>query len=132
MSSSIWFIDRTLLRATTPGNEMVLHIPQSSSITRASLTDCLVSYPGHSLRVGIALCRDADGVFYSSNRLSRSCSSLAVNKWQMKYFYGIFTWERRQWKDTPHSQKLEHYRSLTIRLFSVISRTLVGDGLSPM
>ena len=44
--------------ATTPGqsgprsngNEGVLHISQSSSITRASLSDCLVSYPGHSLR----------------------------------------------------------------------------------
>ena len=29
------------------GNERVLHIPQSSSITG---TDCLVSYPGHLLR----------------------------------------------------------------------------------
>ena len=55
--SSIWSIDRTLSGATTPGqsgpgsnkNEGVLHIPQSSSITRASPSDCLVSYPGHSL-----------------------------------------------------------------------------------
>ena len=30
-------------------NEGVLHIPQSSSITGASPSDCLVSYPGHSL-----------------------------------------------------------------------------------
>ena len=28
--------------------------------------------------------------------------------------------------DTPHSPKLQHYWSLTIRLFSVISRTIVG------
>ena len=43
--------------ATTPGqselgsdgNEGVLRIPQSSSITEASPSDCLVSYPGHSL-----------------------------------------------------------------------------------
>ena len=55
--SSIWPIDRTLSGATTPsqsgsesdGNEGVLHIPQNSSITRASLSDCLVSYPGHSV-----------------------------------------------------------------------------------
>ena len=33
------------------GNEGVLRIPQSSSITRASTSDCLVSNPGHSLRV---------------------------------------------------------------------------------
>ena len=29
--------------------EGVLHIPQSSCITGPSLSDCLVSYPGHSL-----------------------------------------------------------------------------------
>ena len=45
--------------ATTPGesgsgsdgNEGVLHIPQSLNITRISSSDCLVSYPGHSLGV---------------------------------------------------------------------------------
>ena len=47
--SSIWPIDRTLSGATIPGqsgpgsdyNEGVLHIPQSSSISRASPSDCL-------------------------------------------------------------------------------------------
>ena len=56
-NSSIWSIDRTLSDATTPdksgpgnnGNEGVLRIPQSSSITGASPTDYLVSYLGHSL-----------------------------------------------------------------------------------
>ena len=54
---SIWHIDRTLSDATTPGqnqpgsdgNERVLRIPQSSSITVSSPLDCLVSYLGHSL-----------------------------------------------------------------------------------
>ena len=54
---SLWPIDRTLSGATTPhqsgpgsnGNEGVFCIPQSSSITRASLSDCLVSYTGHSM-----------------------------------------------------------------------------------
>ena len=54
--SSIWPIDRTLSGATTlsqsgpgsDGNERVLHIPQSSSITGISPSDCLMSYPGHS------------------------------------------------------------------------------------
>ena len=36
-----------------------------------------------------------------------------------------WTWEWWQWRDTPHSPKLQHYCNLTIRLFSVISRTLV-------
>ena len=50
--SSIWPIDRTLTGATTPvqswpgsnGNEEILRIPQSSSITGTSLSGCLVSY----------------------------------------------------------------------------------------
>ena len=36
-----------------------------------------------------------------------------------------WTWEQWQWRSTPHSPKLQHYWNLTIRLFSVISRTLV-------
>ena len=55
-NSSIWPIDRTLSDATTPkqsgpasdGNKGVFRIPQSSSITKASPLDCLVSYPGRS------------------------------------------------------------------------------------
>ena len=55
--SSIWSIDRTLLGTTTPGqsepwsdgNKGVLDIPQSSSITGTSPSNCLVSYPEHSL-----------------------------------------------------------------------------------
>ena len=42
----------TILGQNRPGNDGnkgVLWIPQSSSITEASPSDCLVSYPGHSL-----------------------------------------------------------------------------------
>ena len=54
--SSIWSINRALSGATTQGlsgphgngNEGVLRIPQSSSITGTSPSDCLVSYLGHS------------------------------------------------------------------------------------
>ena len=50
-NSSIWPIDITLSGASIPeqsgpgsdGNEEVLHIPQSSNITEASSSDCLVS-----------------------------------------------------------------------------------------
>ena len=57
-NSSIWSIHRTLSGDTTPSqsgpgsdsNEGVCHIPQTSSITGASPSDCLVSYSGHSLR----------------------------------------------------------------------------------
>ena len=55
--SSICPIDRALSGATTPsqsepgsdGNEGVLYIFQSFSITGTSPSDCLVSYLGHSL-----------------------------------------------------------------------------------
>ena len=58
--SSIQSTDRALSGATVPGqsgpgsdgNEGVLHIPQSSSITGTSPSDCLVSFPGHSLGAG--------------------------------------------------------------------------------
>ena len=52
-------MDRTLSGATIPGqrgpgsdgNEGLLRIPRSSSITEASLSDCLVLYPGDLLGV---------------------------------------------------------------------------------
>ena len=51
------------------GNEGVLRIPQSSSIAGTSPSDCLVSYPGHSLGGGVLpLCREAIDVFYSPSR----------------------------------------------------------------
>ena len=55
--SSIWPRDRPLSGAASPGqsgplsdgNKGILGLLQSSSITEASPSDCLVSYPGHSL-----------------------------------------------------------------------------------
>ena len=66
-------IDWTLSGATAPSqsepgsnnNEGVLHIPQSSSITGASPSGSLVSYPGHSLVGVLPVYRDAVGVFYN-------------------------------------------------------------------
>ena len=46
---SIWSIDRILSGPGRDGNEGVLCIPQNTNITGASASDCLVSYPGHSL-----------------------------------------------------------------------------------
>ena len=37
-----------------------------------------------------------------------------------------WTWEQWQWRGTLHSPKLQHYWNLTIRLFSVISRTIIA------
>ena len=66
--------DRTLSGATIPGQsgpgsngtEVVLYLPQSSSITGVLPSDCLMSYPGHSFGWGLLpLCRDAVCTFYS-------------------------------------------------------------------
>ena len=60
------------------GNEEVLHIPQSSSITGTSPSDCLVSYPGHSLwGRSYSLCSGVVGVFYSPSRLDKISHLLA-------------------------------------------------------
>ena len=77
--SSIWFIDRTLSGATilgqsepgSDGNGEVLRISQSSCITGTSPSDCLVSYPGHSLGGGLHLCREAVGIFYSTSWMGK-------------------------------------------------------------
>ena len=72
-NSFIWPINKTLSGTTTPGqswpgsngNEGALHIPQSSR-TESSPSDCLMSYPGHSVgRRVLHLCINAAGVFFS-------------------------------------------------------------------
>ena len=77
LKSSIWPIDRTLSGAATPGqsrpringNKGVLSISQSSGITVAAWSYCLMSNSGHWLGDFLPLCRDAVGVFYSPGRL---------------------------------------------------------------
>ena len=77
MFTSFLPIDRTLSGTTTTGqsgpgsddSEGVLCIPQISSITGISASDCLISYLWHSLWGVFLPCRDSVGVFYSSIRL---------------------------------------------------------------
>ena len=67
LNSSTWPIDWALSDATTPGqggsgsngNEGVLHIPYSSSITGALPSDGLMAYPEHSLGWVLPLWWDA-------------------------------------------------------------------------
>ena len=86
--------DRTLLGATTPGqsgfesdgNEGVLRIPQISSITKALPSNCLVSYPEHSL-----------GKSYLSAELQLGCSTtpLKLSIWDW-WFTKLFTLMRHK------------------------------------
>ena len=107
--SSIWRIDRTLSGATTlgqsgpgsNGNEKILHIPQSSSISRTS-SHCLESYPGHSLRWGL----------YSAVENKSLGSFLTCNKW---YSPTIFVKIKMR---SPSLNKIVHYLSYIQYFFS--------------
>ena len=79
--SSISPIDRNLTDATTPGqselgsdgNEGITRIPQSSSISGTSPSDCFVSYPEHSLRCSRCILQpQLTGQGYPSNYLTGS------------------------------------------------------------
>ena len=94
--SSIWPIDKALSGATTPGrsglgsdvNEQVLRIPQSSTITRTSPSNCLVLYPGHLLGGVLGLTPpQKSSVFYSPSWLDKK----SMLSW--KYWLYIHSWE---------------------------------------
>ena len=84
--SSIHTIERTLSGATTPGqsgpesdgNRRLFCILQSSNITGASPSNCLVPYPGHSL-----------GESYSSDEM-QSVYSTAPADWAIFMLRGIY------------------------------------------
>ena len=76
--SSNWLIGRTL-SSGSDGNEGVLRINQSSSITATAPSDCLVPYPGHLFGEGVLpLCRDTVGAFYSPNWLGKVGGEVTV------------------------------------------------------
>ena len=72
-------MDRTLTSGTTPcqsgpgrnDNEEGLCIPQNSSITGTSPSDCLMPYPGYSLWGVLPLWINAVGVFYDNSWSSK-------------------------------------------------------------
>ena len=96
--------------ATTPGlseprsygNEGVLNIPQSSSITGAISSDCLVSYLGNLYGKVLLLRRDAVGVFYSPSRLGFSFGESYISaEMQSVYSTALADWTTRWGSLTP-------------------------------
>ena len=71
--SIVWPIDGILTATTTPsksglgsnGNERVLHILESSR-TGASPSDDLVSYPGHSFKVGFTFFAEIESAYFTA------------------------------------------------------------------
>ena len=103
--SSIWSTDIALTGATTPsqsgpgsdGNEGVLRILQSSSITGTLTSDCFVSYPGHLL-----------GGSYLSAAMQSVYSAVLADWWEVYPFAEVQSvystapaaWARqRKWDD---------------------------------
>ena len=98
--SYIQLINRTLSGTTTlgqsgpgnDGNKEVLRISQSYTITRASPSDCLVPYPGHSL-----------GKSYPSAEM-QSMYSAAPADWatdtldSKRYYQSRTKWTWEKWK----------------------------------
>ena len=62
------------------GNERVLRIPHSSSIAATSPTDCLVSYPGHSLVGGGSYSSAEKQSVYSTAPADRASFCISVQK----------------------------------------------------
>ena len=62
-----------------------------------------------------------------------NCSVWPIDRTLSRCFHSKpeWTWEWWQWRGTPHSLKLQHYWSLTIRIFSVTTRTLNRGVLLP-
>ena len=94
--SSIQPKDRALSGAIIPGQsepgsndneEVVLCIPQSSSITGASSSDHLVSYPGHLSGRSLTPhppCRGTVGVFYSPADWANVVWKTSQERWTMR------------------------------------------------
>ena len=90
-NSSIWLVDMALPGATTPGqsgpgsdsNERVLQIPRSSRV-RASPSDGLMSYPGHSLRRGLTPRQK-----WSWHILQPQPTGLLMHGWCMDVYWSI-------------------------------------------
>ena len=116
-NSSIWPINRTLSGVTTlgqsepgsNGNEGVLCIPQSCSITGASPSDCLVLYPRHSL-----------GKSYSSAEIQLVYSTAKAD-WPTGFWVYIIIKKKtlpiksiQPWTSLPRLQRTSFYQSTSL------------------
>ena len=119
--SSILTTDKTLSGATIPGqsaprsdgSEEVLCIPQSSSITGISSSDCLMTYPGHSLEWRLPLCREM--------QLGYSTANWETNNKVSKEVQSSSPIQRRKMKSKIHKFSIKHPRGkLNLKKKSVL------------
>ena len=79
-------------RPSSIGNEWVLLIPQSSSITKTSPSDCLVSYPGQSIG-GEVLPQSLYSTVPANWARFFLKIQVSLNKFPDFFLYGHFYWE---------------------------------------
>ena len=111
--TSIWPVDRTLSAATIQGqsgpgsdsNEGLLGIPQCTSNAGTSPSNCLVSYPAHSLSGVLSLCREVVSVFYSPSRLGKDGRSGRLAGEQEFFLLSIGT-TYTTWKNDYHRKEM--------------------------
>ena len=140
--SFVWPIDRTLGQSGYGSNgkwKGTLHSPKLQYYW--NLTIRLFSVISRTLVRGVLpLCREAVGVLYSPSQMGKLfCSTLFTRLHTLKKIITYFFLTRRcnpiiyyltgsewtwKWRGSPHSPALQDL-SLTIRLFSDISRTLI-------
>ena len=101
--------------------------PKTPAMLETSPSDCLLSYPGHSLGgVSYSSAEKAVSVFYSPNWLGKGrwwkcyclCRSQDINKWELTIrvvflrknpFFSLFSWRQLPWYE-----KLSHKISLLV------------------
>ena len=102
----IWSIDRNLSSATSPrqswpgsdGNEGVLRIPQSSSITETSPSVRLVSYPGHTF--GVSYPSAVKQSVYSTARIDLAARHLLRVSYPSAEKQSVYSIARIDWAAT--------------------------------
>ena len=82
--------------------------------------------------IQFSLSKQSKTVLFLTTQFSMSTQFLFSSIWPIdrtliSYYHSRpeWSWKWCQWRGTSHSPKLQHYLNLTIRLFSIISRTLI-------
>ena len=71
-------------------------------------------------------------VLFHTIQFSMSMQLVLFNPIRCYHSRPEWTWEQWQWRCAPDSPEPQHHWNITLRLFSIISRTLIGGGLIPM
>ena len=106
------------------GNNGVLHIPQRSSISGTSPSDCLMSYPRHSLEGVLPRCREAVGVFYSLSRLGKNVLAFVCVCLCVSVCACVFVC---LWVDIRASLKYLNHMNISTRKISLVEATDLID-----